>query len=805
MKKIILFIIIFITACNLNTTDTISGINIDIKEFAIYHNDSSQIVDFLISPIDSNKIWVINRHGLGYNLNVKDSSWENLDSQFGKYSNGIENRSLYKDVENLDLLWLGDFHGGLTIYNISSNSFTNFPQIKPVSSILFLRKYVFIGTWRGLYKVERKTLKSTKISQIAEIYVSDIEELTDDEILVNYKYKYNYITEILEQLKPTTKEICAKREVNNFDLIFFSDNTLKIRKNNIEKKLKFPCFSKDNIIIDDNTIWLPARNLKDGIIKYSYPSNKKLTIDIGYDFYNYKVVDDEEYIWFYLKNKILYFNKSNHVTKSIQLDADINNMTFDTKYLYFNTWKNIQIWSKDYIMSKAFIVKQVIDEENNFQNLLDSLDIYHINNFIDYYNSYKYIRAIFEISTNERILKKIGYLKEPIPRKLLHNYNDLNEVEDIIQNIIQENDIKASTYLLLVEMANYNGQLKQSLYFDSILEKTYPEYRNSRYQNKIQKVRKYNKIIDSLIDGNMPEDEYLWEIGNAYSELFRYVGPITEVSSTNMTFPYQFYKKLIKKYPESKYADNAAIIMFSHYEGSSHEGGDNSYNLTAIKEYKKLLKKYPDTELKPFVYHSICRLYIGGEVTFREKPKYYRLARHYAQLILKNYPDYEKRENVIYFLREIDKHLSQSLWEFKIKSNKNDYTTNEPIYIDFSLKNIDSMNKTIKIPVDNNIPSFSMIIYKYSLDKKVGGYDIMKLESNIAEYNKEFRDTIIEMGQTYNEYWDIKKTARKDLRKSPGSFNIYEEGRYFISSYCQGNFYSNLVPSNTIWITVKKE
>ncbi len=333
MKKIFYLLLIIISGCNLNESDSTSGIDIDIKENAVYYNDSSQIVDFFISPTEPNSIWVINRNGPGYNLNVKDNSWCILDSRFGKYTSGIKNRYLFKDPINFDLLWLGDFHGGLIIYNYSTESFTNFPQTKPVSSILFLKKSVLIGTWKGLYKIDRKTLMSTKISQISEIYIDNIVALNDEEVLVNYKYSYNIITDNLEQLNPNTKDICYKKEGKNYKLVFFVDNTLKLSIGDLKDDIKYYCIFKNNVLIDENNVWIPSRNLKDGILKYAFANNTKVNIDIGYDFYNSEVVNDKDFIWFYKKSTILCFNKLDYTSKIIQLDTDIHNMTLDTKYV----------------------------------------------------------------------------------------------------------------------------------------------------------------------------------------------------------------------------------------------------------------------------------------------------------------------------------------------------------------------------------------------------------------------------------------------------------------------------------------
>ena len=105
--------------------------------------------------------------------------------------------------------------------------------------------------------------------------------------------------------------------------------------------------------------------------------------------------------------------------------------------------------------------------------------------------------------------------------------------EKIFNELIKEEDIKASVYLQLVELANQQGKLDESIYFDSVLIQNYPRYRSSYFKEQMHQVHKCKSTIDSLNKIKIPADKKLFEIGSAYYELFKMVkdlpGSIAEV------------------------------------------------------------------------------------------------------------------------------------------------------------------------------------------------------------------------------------------------------------------------------------
>lgn len=784
-------------------------ISIDIKDRIRFTNDSIGIENFLISPIDSNKIWTVNTNGYAYELNLVDSSWVRLDHKFGNYAMGLKKENFYKDTENKDLLWIGNFHQGLIIYDISKRHYRGFPAIQNISNFCFLKESVFIGTWHGLYKFSRKSGEVSQISQIAETNVSGIENINDTMLLINNKYLYNIFTNNVNVKFSNDEKIVLKKSTYPFELTAFPDNTLTIKSNNIAKRFSYPYYQFKNIIIDNNCVWIPGPDLIDGIIKYSYPANSIDSIPIGYRYTQYNLVNDSYAIWFKNSDAILFFNKLNYTTSAIQIDNinSIQNLFVDPEFLYTNTWHSIEIFTKDYVISNSFNIDKLIYEETKFRKYIDSLNIYNCyncNDFISYYRRYKLIQTKFNSTSNKRIKSEIDELKKGIIYRTPNSMNELFELTKTYIDTIKEEEVKASIYLKLVTLSDYEGNLKASLKFDSIIKKNFPGYRTEFYKGRMKEVADSYSIIKKISSSKISEDEKLWKLGNAYYQLFSHVGRETEASSIDMEFPFRYYKKLLKKYPNSPYAANAEFIILRYDEGSSHEGGDNSYNLEAIEKYKELLSKYLYSELTPQIYYQIGSLYSSCDADFNDKPKYYELAKTFILKLIEKYPKYKNIEDAKNLLKDIENSLSEVLWDFEIESDKKEYSPNEAILITYRLKNISEQPKSIKISADKNISNFALWIEKNPLDEHNETYEIIRLERNINEYNKSKKDTLINQGTYYTEKWDIKNNARDALRDAPGYFNIVKEGRYKIISYASEDGFEHSIPSNTIWLNIIK-
>ncbi|MBL0190194.1 MAG: hypothetical protein IPQ18_02265 [Saprospiraceae bacterium] len=805
MKNIKIFILIFLVSSfliNCQEKGTRPFISLNITDQAKFENDTIAIEDFIFSPITSNAIWTFHTSGPSYELSLTDGSWTKLDKKFGHYSSGLQRDNINIDPKDKNLVWISNFHEGLIVYNIKKDTFFEFKELKPVSSICFLESNVIIGTWSGLYTIDRKKNKVVKSENIAEINVFKIEKIDEHRLLINNKYEYNHKFDKVLLVREPDNNIYSQKELNGFSITTYNDGTLAVSKGNIRKEFKYDRFLIDNVTIDKENIWIPFQNLENGIIKFNYYKNLVDTIQIGLDFSSYKLKDEPENIWFYNDLFILCFNKKNGSTKQIQLEKSINNLVVDLKYLYCNTWHSFEVYKKNYLLQNSVDIKVSITEENKFKELRDSLEILRSIDFKGYYNSIKILSSRFRRSTNKRILQQLEMIQASLSYGLPDDFEQIKAMEEYVRDSISENQLKASYYLHAVMAANYCGKLKESLKYDSILRKNYPANRSEYHDMQMTEVAKSYKIIQSINSSKEPADVKLWRLGKTYYELFFHVGPTNESSSYNMTFPFIYLKSLLKRYPNSIYADDAEFLMLKHDEESSHEGGDNSYNLEAIEEYKKILKKYPKSELIPEIYYIVYRLYNECESSFEDKPKYYKLALYYVDKILTEYPKFAKENNVLEDKISIKRSISEFLWQLHISSSKNEYTIDEPIVITFNLKNIDTKPKAIKILKENQIPNFSIDIEMYLNDDPYN-YTNIKLERATKSYRKVLVDTLIGANQTYRETWDIEHRARDSFREAPGKFILNKPGRYKIYAQASENYHDHSIPSNIIWIDLK--
>lgn len=786
------------TTCSYNKVDK-PLISIEVKNFIKYKNDKIGIENYMISPIDSNIIWIFNTNGDSYELSLVDSTWNSLKSKFGKYSWGLKKNNVAIDSIDKELLWICNFHRGLISYNTINKTYLEFNTIRSISSICFLPNDIFVGTFSGLYKINRKLKTATKSKNIAETNVYDIKKINNDILLINEKYEFDLKSDSIIKTREPDANKYFNRKIRDIEITYSNNNELSIGKTNFN----YPSYLLNNIIIEDKTIWIPSPSLKDGLIKYDLISNSFNTIKIGYDFSNYKLINDFDNIWFYNQYAILCFNKNNHSVKPYPIDFVINNLSLDQKYLYLNTWHSFEIYEKKYLIDNSKDIVTIITEEEGFKKLIDSLEIYNNSDYKKGFNSYKILSSRYNASSNKWILEQLDNIKESISWLLPYEFDKLKLFENYVIDSIDDDYFIAEFYLKAIMRANHCGKLKESLHYDSILTISYPNFRDINLKKEMAEVESGFKNYKIILSTKEPEDENLWKLGMFFYELFFKIGPITEASTYEMSYPFTYFDSLVEKYPNSKYADDAEFLMLKHIEGGSHEGGDNSYNLDAIEAYKALLRKYPHSEFKPEIYHKISDLYSNCESTDEDRPGYYKLALDYIDKILNEFPNYSQTNEINNMKKELEQSLSDVLWKFIIQSDKVTYDLNEPIIITFSLKNIDSKPKPIELSEDRDIPNFYIDIIKHWVNNNIDSYEMIYIENNTKEYNKKTKDSIINIDMIYSESWNIKLTARNNKWDPPGRFNLNKEGRYKIQAYCSMSGGEEILLSNEIWINIK--
>ncbi len=208
MKKnlfVLLSILLITCKSSKNSSEDTLFISLEIDSCSRYFNKNVSIENFIFSPIDSNVVWILNTNGPAYELRLSDSSWTPLSLRWDEYSFGLKEEGIVVDSIDRNLLWIANFHRGLIVYNIDQNNYNEFVSIKPVSVIFIDTIDVFVGTWQGIYQINRKTMNSSKSISIAEISVRQIEKIYPGILLINDKYEYDYKRDKILKTRTNTK------------------------------------------------------------------------------------------------------------------------------------------------------------------------------------------------------------------------------------------------------------------------------------------------------------------------------------------------------------------------------------------------------------------------------------------------------------------------------------------------------------------------------------------------------------------------------------------------------------------------
>jgi hypothetical protein len=778
-----------------------SKITIPLKEKVVFENDTIEIDEFILSPLDDNFIWTFNAEGYAYELNLKDNSWRRLDFMFSKYAFHLKKDAISRDATNPDLLWLSTDSQGLAAFRISDRHLTEFPGIRRVTSLCFLEHDIFIGTENGLFRINRINLAPIVIKDLAELPVISIFKRQDNTLQINESYFYNFGKDIhtgsyqntsLTDTRKTGELILCLSDAQMLYILRGSDtlNSTNYKNNSLE-----------NITADENYIWIPD-DLKTGIMRYSIANNSFEMVRIGYDYRDYKVSAADSLIWFLNREGFMVFNKNDLNTYRVFLEdtSPYNGLYADSAYLIVSTDNNISIFRKDFLLSHRKNVKQLVLEETPFFSEVSDLISTFKGDFRDSQIKYSEINQKYSANPNTRVRQKLTELKESLITLLPNSLYTSKDLEKYLTDTIRDEYITANYYLHMVKQAIYEGKLKEALHYDSLVMADYPKMRTPTYKTQIAEVRRADEVHTMINKSGVPEDEKLWETGSMYYQLHRIAGPKGK-NGINMTYPFSFLKRLKNKYPESQFADNAEFLMIRHVEEELLAAGDEKMIQKVIAEYHALLKKYPHSDVSPDMYHRLAWLYFNVETDVPVKLMNLELARECINKILSEYPAYPVNHSLDGLDKQINIALDKANWELKLILDKRTYNLNEPVVITFELKNTDSKAKPVSIP-QNNLPGFALNIERYDLFSDYY-YAPAVFEPDYREFDKNTKDTLIEQNRKYTEKWNIMTTARSSTMTPPGKFVLTQEGRYKITAKPADSTYNGFLESNTIWITIR--
>lgn len=431
---------------------------------------------------------------------------------------------------------------------------------------------------------------------------------------------------------------------------------------------------------------------------------------------------------------------------------------------------------------------------------------------------YNEAQAKFGSSKDTLIQNKIKELKGSINNSLPFNFKEAQLLEHFVSDTLTDDEIAANYYLQLINLANYEGKLKESLHYDSLMKLEYAAYMSDSHNLKMDRVAKTYAQLTELANKGLKEDEYLWETGLLYSELFTVTGPFDKGYPV-LSYPFSFFRKLLRQYPDSPFADDADYqIMISYDKPEDRTSSADKFRW--IENYTKFMSAYPTTNYTPDIYFKLAKLNLEyadqAELSDSQKMDYYNESRRYIDQIFSSYPDFAKATNLTYLNEKLNSAVYNLTWSFQIRTDKKEFLPGEPIVVTYDLKNTDNKAKRLPLTDAANYPNFITYVEYYPLKTDINRFSGKIVEFNIGNLSASGiyysnssaigdlrKDTLIGSNKRYVEKWDILKTCRSSFESGIGKYNLLEEGNYRITSRAFADFEGSK-QSNSVWIIIRR-
>lgn len=637
--------------------------------------DRIDITFLVIDPIEEDYLWVSGINGETYRYDKRKNEWFDLVEKIGKYSYGIGGNIIF-DKFNKNYVWFGNFRKGVTMYDRKSDKWETF-SIKGYRFAVS-KNYVWAGGTDGLFKYDRKKKNWTLVEKTKGLWITSL--FFDDNILwmgiwgkgiMKFDIKSNKV-EMIEKLNGHKVSGCGQI-LKTKNLLWFNVSHYLACYDKKQKKWKSYISTSEPdrraVVYNIHSMYYDKKNnavyfgSQNGLAIYDIDQG---TFDKKFKGLPTSIAGDKDYIWFTDYSGLLNrcdINRTNFMVYSKNLQFKV--VVVDDDVIWVGGHQGIFRIDKD---DSAYITleekERLVKEAGNLYNQA-YLKLRDESDPIEFIRiKYRLLEQYTLTSLGDRE-RNFYDLMTGLARK---NEDDIPKFKEFL-NKNPDSKMNEAIYFGLGAHFYLLGEITESLKWFEALLKDYPNSEFFKWSQmssaKLKEYKIYAERIKNINEKYMnDEPRRLWELGKAYMPIMKQSWNVKEVGY-NMDYPFQFFEKLIAKYPDNEWADNADYEMLRYSEGLSHEGGDNEHNPYFIGQYRAMINKYPNSELVPQMYLDIARLqfyyiypYQGG--SFQEKHlEHIKKSLDTYKRVITKYPNTEYAEKAIKSTKEIKEFMKK--------------------------------------------------------------------------------------------------------------------------------------------------
>lgn len=640
------------TSCQQKVNSSLSDLYISFKvdSTKIYNVKDIPKNIFMFSPLGhKDKLWTINTTN-PHELDLITEEWKPLTARFGNVFKGqVREDGIWKDSYT-DETYISCFYDGLVRYYPQKDTF-DFLEIHPVTAFYPRMENIVIGTANGMYFLNRNKNKILVAENFPlDIWVNSIQELSNDTLLINYKYYYHI----------TSNAVSEKN----------------IIKSTPEKSTNYNYISQD--------------------VRSKFPS-------LSGGFHEFK---SDSISWYYSDSELFFTtNRTDFYKFPLFPEGHVRHILGDKEYLYVLFNEIFVIFNKDYILKNSLIHEVAHYEElrNELLQKKDELDEStlefdeYLAKSITLYNDEKYS----SYSDLQNILQNIPNSLEYYSYK--HSVGNSNSVlaNDTIPIVFKYNILKG-----LCRKYTTSAKLDSALIYFHLIKKLCPSYKDYCIDSSYPCVESVKNQLDSIRNERLSADRVLFLEAKAREKMIHcscWFGN----SCYNYSIVEEKYKEILTSHPHSEYADDAEYWMINY---QYHGDEESVYSVSEIPKIRKFVSKYPNSSLIPELIMNIAYSYsIDYLENIDDRIKNIEKGIGELTTLKRNYQlDSNQLARVEQDLIQYEQKKNEQIYTLSVIPLKSYYKMNEDIEVEIIISNNSSTPKTIELYASESFLSFGI-------------------------------------------------------------------------------------------------
>lgn len=727
------------TSCGNNpTSDPAQSAAIAAKDWPITHFSSIPVDSFLaiplgrqyfcydkgfnFSPLQPNRIWITPENLEAFELDLATGKQTPFSEKFGHdfFKKGLRTDGIYLDSVDHKLVWFLNFHTGVLRYDFQQRQSTHFPLNVPneaMTAAAFSKNHVWIGSSRGLWMYNRQTGTFNMTDNSPEIWVRTLRVESDGKINVNSQYRYD--------------------PANN-------------------------CW--ENYASPSET-------------PYTQPPNPVTQFNLPYYGRYYLDAWNNGESWYINNNYWFSRDDNSEQVRAYRpiITGDVMTLRVDSDNLYLQYPDTFLIVSKEYLKKARKGDPELGAKLRRFKALSDSLKLYSSeDSWSVKKDKIAYAWTFFSNESDPYIRSTLNQLAQHFTLP-----DDEGQLRALVQQPGVDTVLLDKGYSQLMMKMVLAGKLRETYTDAKKYQKRRPDAPFFKGEsNGLSALETSLHQMDSIDRTAQPVDEKQWAKGQAMEWFCTHQRFFSSEACYNYWLADSIYRLLVKQYPESSKADNAAFQILIHEP--CHEGEDGSDHPEEVPGWRKFLQRYQNSDLRA---EALCALVwaMGRKVKdLREGLKLLAEAERLKPALF----DDQKDNNQVWVKLAFQRQLDWQELEFNIQLVKTTVKKGEPVQLQFLVKNTGIDTKKIRGFIDPAYPNFALEITPEG-DPATCMRTVPYLESKVSTHptdEKKYGDRLLAPGKTYTETWDISKTAIKYNYPNVGRFVFDQPGVYVIKA-----------------------